>query len=126
MLINGAEAPLTCKTPVFARPVQPEPAFRADLATEPRYLSAGKLQIVLVEFSPQLRGDVDIEEFANLGQPSTLLGIEFEVHSGPYLSLERRLVGLQLGFSARQVDVRPFLKSYQPPLRRIFQRTNPR
>ena len=46
VLVNGAEP----QSPVFARPVQPEPAFLADLAAKPRYLPAGELQIMLGEF----------------------------------------------------------------------------
>ena len=46
--MDGAEP----QTAVLARPVQPEPAFRADLATKPRHLAVGKLQIVLGEFGP--------------------------------------------------------------------------
>ena len=80
VLMDGAEP----KTAVFARPVQPEPALLADLATKPGHLPAGELQIMLGKFGPQCGGDVVVEEFANLGQPRALLGVEFEIHAGPF------------------------------------------
>src|SRR6516164_124358 len=89
MLVNGAKA----QTPVLARPVEPEPAFLADLATKPCDLAVGKLQVMPGEFGKQFGGGVLIEEFANLGQPCALRGVEFEIHSGAHLTLHQAAPG---------------------------------
>ncbi len=80
--MHGAQSEPT----VLVWPVQPEPALLADLATKPGHLAAGELQIMLGKFGSQRRGDVLVEEFANLVQPGALRGIEFEIHSGAHLA----------------------------------------
>ena len=70
------------RPPYSCRPVQPEPALLADLATERRQLPALVLEPVLGHLGPQRRGDVLREELPHFGDPRALLVVELEVHIG--------------------------------------------